>query len=50
MIKFKILMPCFNDWDSVYKLIENIDKEVSKIKAEFSIIIVNDGSNQKHNS
>tara|TARA_Y100001970_G_scaffold275105_1_gene375885 strand:- start:445 stop:1320 length:876 start_codon:yes stop_codon:yes gene_type:complete len=47
MIKFKILMPCFNDWDSVYKLIENIDKEVSKIKAEFSIIIVNDGSNQK---
>ena len=47
MIKFKILMPCYNDWSSVFKLLNNIDKEVSNIKGEFSIIIVNDGSTEK---
>jgi len=47
MIKFKILMPCYNDWSSVFKLLENIDNEVSDIDAEFSVIIVNDGSTEK---
>ena len=47
MKKFIILMPCYNDWSSVFKLLNNIDKEVSNIKGEFSIIIVNDGSTEK---
>ena len=47
MIKFKILMPCYNDWSSVFRLLENIDKEISNIKGEFSVIIVNDGSTEK---
>ncbi len=47
MIKFKILMPCYNDWSSVFRLLENIDKEISNIKGEFSVIIVNDGSTEE---
>ena len=27
MVKIKILIPVFNDWKSVFKLLENIDKE-----------------------
>ena len=47
MMKFKVLMPCYNDWSSVFKLLENIDKEISNLDGEFSIIIVNDGSTEK---
>ena len=47
MKKFKILMPCYNDWSSVFKLLNNIDTEISKIDGEFSVVIVNDGSNEK---
>ena len=46
-MKFKILMPCYNDWSSVLRLLDNINKEVLNIKAEFSVVIVNDGSNEK---
>ena len=37
MKKFKILMPCYNDWSSVFKLLNNIDTEISKIDGEFSM-------------
>ena len=47
MKKFKILMPCYNDWSSIFKLLENIDQEIKKLKGEFSVLIVNDGSNEK---
>ena len=47
MKKFKILMPCYNDWPSIFKLLENIDKEILELKGEFSVLIVNDGSNEK---
>ena len=47
MMKFKVLMPCYNDWSSVFKLLENIDKEISDLKDEFSVVIVNDGSTEK---
>ena len=47
MKKFKVLMPCYNDWPSVFKLLENIDREISNLKAEFSVVIVNDGSTEK---
>ncbi len=47
MKKFKILMPCYNDWPSIYKLLENIDKEIIELQGEFSVLIVNDGSKDK---
>ena len=43
-MKIKILIPIYNDWKSVIKLIQNINSEISNLNAEFSIIIVNDGS------
>ena len=46
MSKIKILIPVYNDWQSVFKLIENINLEVSKLKGVFSVIIVNDGSTE----
>ena len=46
MNKIKILIPVYNDWQSVFKLIENINSEVSKLEGEFSIIIVNDASTE----
>ncbi len=47
MTKFKVLMPCYNDWSSVFKLLKNIDNEISNLKSKFSVIIVNDGSTDK---
>ena len=44
MKKIVILIPIFNDWKSVFKLLENINSEVSSLEGEFSIIIVNDAS------
>ena len=46
MMKIKILIPVYNDWQSVFKLLENINSEVSKLEAEFSVIIVNDASTE----
>jgi polyisoprenyl-phosphate glycosyltransferase len=46
MMKIKILIPVYNDWQSAFKLLENINSEVSKLEAEFSVIIVNDASTE----
>ena len=46
MNKIKILIPVYNDWQSVFKLLENINSEVSALESEFSIIIVNDASTE----
>ena len=43
-MKFKILIPVFNDWQSLSKLLNNIDNEVQNINHEISIIIVDDAS------
>ena len=45
-MKIKILIPIYNDWQSVDKLINRIDSLVKEIDHEFSIIIVNDGSTE----
>ena len=45
-MKIVILIPVFNDWQSVFKLLENINSEVSSLSHEFSIIIVNDFSTE----
>ena len=47
MSKIKILIPVYNDWQSVFKLLENINSEVSKLEDECSVIIVNDASTEK---
>ena len=46
-MKIKILIPIYNDWNSVKLLINNIDKVVTDIEANFSVIIINDASTQK---
>jgi len=46
MNKIQILIPVYNDWQSVFKLLENINSEVSTLDGEFSIIIVNDASTE----
>ena len=44
-MKFKILIPVFNDWKSVEKLLENINHYVKNLAHEISVVIVNDASN-----
>ena len=46
MNKIKILIPVYNDWQSVFKLLENINLEVSTLDSEFSVIMVNDASTE----
>ena len=45
-MKIKILIPVYNDWRSVFKLLENINSEVSNLDHEFSVIIINDASTE----
>ena len=47
MKKIKILIPIYNDWQSGFKLLENIDRRIETFQAEISAIIVNDASNEK---
>jgi len=44
--EFYIITPCYNDFESLYILLENIDRENEKYKYSFSVIIVNDASLQ----
>jgi hypothetical protein len=46
MRKIKILIPVYNDWQSVIKLLEKINSEISNLQEEFSVIIVNDASSE----
>jgi len=48
MKKFKILIPVYNDWDSLIKLLDEINKEIQNIdKAEFHCVVINDSSTIK---
>jgi len=47
MSKIKILIPIYNDWQSVFKLLKNIDLQIINQNNEISILIVNDGSFEK---
>ena len=44
-MKLKILIPVYNDWQSVTELLDNIDHNLSGLDHEFTVIIVNDASN-----
>ena len=43
-MKLKILIPVYNDWQSVTELLDNIDHNLSGLDHEFSVIIINDAS------
>jgi len=44
MKKFKILIPVYNDWQSLSKLLNNIDNKIKNLTHEISIIIIDDAS------
>ena len=46
-MKIKILIPIFNDWESILKLLENINSEIINLNHEFTVIIVDDASTIK---
>ena len=47
MKKFIILIPLYNDWKSVSKLLNEIDLQIENWKAEVTVIIVNDASTEE---
>ena len=47
MTKIYILIPIYNDWESVSKLIKEINFCIKDLEAEFSIIVINDASNNQ---
>ena len=44
-MKIKILIPVFNDWQSVFKLLDEINLSLKNLEHEVSVIIINDASN-----
>ena len=46
MKKIKILISIYNDWQSVFKLLENIDLQIVDLNVEASVLIINDGSTE----
>ena len=47
MKKYIILIPIYNDRESLTKLIENINSEIKDINSEISIVVINDASSQQ---
>ena len=47
MKKYVILIPIYNDRESLTKLIENINSEIEGINSEISIVVINDASFQQ---
>ena len=47
MKKYIILIPIYNDRESLTKLIENINFEIKDLNSEISVIVINDASSQQ---
>ena len=47
MKKFIILIPIYNDWKSVFKLLENIDLQIAEWDVDVFVLIVNDASTEE---
>ena len=47
MKKIFILVPIYNDWQSISKLLEEINLNVKDLNQEFSLIIINDASTEE---
>jgi len=48
-MKIKILIPVYNDFQSVSKLLIDINSTFSNLNSDFSVILVNDASTEKNN-
>ena len=48
-MKIKILIPVYNDWQSVSKLLEDINTNITNLDHEISVIIINDASTHDRN-
>ena len=46
-MKYVILIPIFNDRESLKLLIENINNEIKDLNSHISIVVINDGSSQQ---
>ena len=44
-MKIKILIPVYNDWKSVFKVLDEINDLDLKSELQISVIIINDASN-----
>ena len=44
-MKIKILIPVYNDWQSVSELLDNIDLSLANVRHEISVLVINDASN-----
>jgi len=44
-MKIKILIPVYNDWQSVSELLDNIDLSLANVEHEISVLVMNDASN-----
>ena len=47
MNKYIILISIYNDWKSVFKLLQNIDLQIMNWNAEVSVLLVNDFSTEE---
>ena len=47
MKKYIILIPIYNDRESLTKLIENINSEINDLNSEISVVVINDASSQQ---
>ena len=47
MKKYTILIPIYNDRESLTKLIENVNGKLNSVNAEVSILVINDASSQQ---
>ena len=46
-MKYVILIPIYNDRESLKLLIENINHEIKDLNHEISIVVINDASSQQ---
>ena len=46
-MKYVILIPIYNDRESLKMLIENINNELKDLNHEVSIVVINDASSQQ---
>ncbi len=45
-MKIKIQIPIYNDWQSAFELLKNINNEIVNLEHEFSVIMINDASTE----
>ena len=47
-MKYIILIPIYNDRESLKLLVENINSEIKNLNHEISLVVINDASSQLH--